>query len=72
MDIALKLIESMAPMLIMAWVARGVARGDKQSDRMNDMDKRVSVLEEHREFLNSLMAKIDARFDKLESKLEAR
>ncbi len=53
-------------------VARGNQSRDKNSDLVNSIDKRVTSLEEHRQFLESLMAKIDSRFDKLEAKLEKR
>jgi chaperonin cofactor prefoldin len=56
----------------MAWVARGQQRGDKNNDMVTGLDKRVTSLEEHRQFLESLMSKIDTRFDKLEAKLERR
>jgi len=58
--------------IAIAIVARAGQRSDKNSDLVTGLDKRVSVLEEHRQFLESLMAKIDLRFDKLEAKLENR
>ena len=53
-------------------VARGNQRSDKNNDLVAGLDKRVTSLEEHRQFLESLMTKIDLRFDKLEAKLEKR
>lgn len=71
-DQAISIVITLVPLVLMAWVARGQQKGDKNDERVGDLDKRVSVLEEHRQFLSTLMAKIDSRFDKLEAKLEHR
>lgn len=63
---------SVVSTIAIAIVARSGQRSDKNNDLVASIDKRVTSLEEHRQFLESLMAKIDARFDKLESKLEKR
>jgi hypothetical protein len=63
---------SLVTTIALTIVARGQTRGDKNNDMVAGLDKRVTSLEEHRQFLESLMSKIDSRFDKLEAKLEKR
>lgn len=63
---------SVVSTIAIAVVARSSQRSDKNTDLVAGLDKRVTSLEEHRQFLESLMTKIDLRFDKLEAKLEKR
>jgi hypothetical protein len=63
---------SLVTTIALTVVARGNQSRDKNNDLVISIDKRVTSLEEHRQFLESLMAKIDLRFDKLEAKLEKR
>lgn len=72
METAVEILKTVVPLGLMAWVARGQHRDDKSDDKVADLTTRVSKLEEHRQFLEAMMARIEARFDKLETKLERR